>query len=70
MNDFKLEATVVVQGEGEGGGWTGSLGLGDSDTERGAATRSCCAAQGTLSSLLGQTMMEGNRKKKKVCVCV
>ena len=46
---------VVAKGEEKGVGWTGSLGFVDAnyDIENGSARRSCCPAQGTLSSLLG-----------------
>ena len=51
---------VVAEAAGEGVGWTGSLGSVDAncDTENGSDMRSCCPAQGTLSSLLGETRME------------
>ena len=40
---------VVAKGEGEGVGWTGSLGLIDADycLGNGLAMRSCCIALGT-----------------------
>ena len=46
---------VVAKGEGEGVGWTGSLGLVDTNyyIENGEAMTSYCIAQGTLSNLLG-----------------
>ena len=46
---------VGAEGEGEGVGWTGCWGLVDANSyiQNGQATRSCCIAQGTLSSLLG-----------------
>ena len=42
---------VVAKEEGEGGGWTGSLGLIDADycLWNGLAMRSCCVALGTRS---------------------
>ena len=45
---------VVAKGEGEGVGWMGSLGLIDTDNGlwNGLAVRSCCVAQGTMSSHL------------------
>ena len=45
---------VVAKGDGEGVGWTGSLGLIDADycLWNGLAMRSCCVALGTLSSHL------------------
>ena len=46
---------VVAKPEEEGVGGTGSLGfIGANDsTENGRVMRSCCAARGPLSSLLG-----------------
>ena len=43
---------VVAKGEGEGVGWTGSLGLIDADCclWNGRAMRSCCIALGTMSN--------------------
>ena len=43
---------VVAKGEGDGVGWTGSLGLIDANycICSGYAMRSCCIAQGTISS--------------------
>ena len=48
------EHTVVAKGEGEGVGWTGSLELIDANycLWSGYAMRSCCIAQGTISSHL------------------
>ena len=45
---------VVAKGEGEGMGWTESLGLIDADYcfWNGLAMRSCCVALGTMSSHL------------------
>lgn len=56
---------VVVEGEEEGVGGTGSLRLVDahSGVESGWAMRSCCPAQGTLSGLLGQTRVEETVRK-------
>ena len=56
---------VVVKGERGGVGWSGSLGLvgANYDISNGKARRSCCTAQGTLSGLLGQNMMDANRRK-------
>ena len=50
-----LENTLVVaKGEREGVGWTGSLGLIDENycIWSGQAMKSCCIAQGTISSHL------------------
>ena len=46
---------VVAKGEGEGVGWMGNLGfvVANYAIENGEAMRSCCPAEGTLSSLLG-----------------
>ena len=45
---------VVAEGEGEGVGWTGSLGFIDANycIWSGEAMRSCCIAQGTIYSHL------------------
>ena len=45
---------VVAKGEGKGVGWTGNLGLIDSNycIWNGLAMRSCCTALGTLSGHL------------------
>ena len=45
---------VVAKGEGEGGEWTGNLGLIDANycLWNGYAMRSCCIALGTISSHL------------------
>ena len=45
---------VVAKGEGEGVGWTESLGLIDADycLQNGLPMRSCCVALGTMSSHL------------------
>ena len=45
---------VVAKGEGEGVGWTGSLGLIDADCclQNGLAMRFCCVALETLSGHL------------------
>ena len=45
---------VVAKGEGEGVGWSRSLGLIDADYYlwNGLAMRSCCVALGTMSSHL------------------
>ena len=45
---------VVAKGEGEGAGWTGSLGLMDADycLWNGLAMRSCCVALETMSGHL------------------
>ena len=45
---------VVAKGEGEGVGWTGSLGLIDANycIWSGLAMRSCCVALGNMSSHL------------------
>ena len=61
---------VVAKGEGKGVGWTGNGGSVDAnyDISNGYATRSCCTAQGTISSLLGEIMLEGNvRKRMYIC---
>ena len=57
---------VVAKGKKESMGWMGSLESIDAnpDTENGSAMRSCCSAQGTLSSLLGQTRMEDSMRKE------
>ena len=52
-----LENRLVVakgEGEGEGVGWMGCLGLTDADCclWNGLAMRSCCVALGTMSSYL------------------
>ena len=46
---------VVAKPEEEGVGGTGRLGFGGANdsTENGRVMRSCCAARGPLSSLLG-----------------
>ena len=58
-------------GSGEGVGWRGSLRLVDANCyiESRLTLRSYCTAQGTLSSLLGQTMMEDNMGKR-MCVYI
>ena len=45
---------VVVKGEGEGVGWTGSLGFINADycLCNGLAMKSCCISLGTMSSHL------------------
>ena len=45
---------VVAKGEGEGVGWTGCLGLIDSNycLWNGLAMRSCCVALGTMSLMI------------------
>ena len=45
---------VVAEGEGEGVGWTGNLGLRDANCclWNGLVMRSCCIALGTISSHL------------------
>ena len=45
---------LVAEGEREGVGWIGSLGLIDANycLRNGLATRSCCEALGTISSHL------------------
>ena len=49
----------------EGVGQTGSLGLVDANyyVQKGYAMRPYCIAQGTVSNLLGQNMMEDNIRK-------
>ena len=44
---------MVAGGAGEGVGWTGRLGSVDANyyIEKGVAVRSCCTAQGSLSSV-------------------
>ena len=56
---------VVTKAEGEEEEWTGSLGLVDANyyIQNGQAMRSYCTAQGTISSLSGQTMKEANIRK-------
>ena len=65
---------VLAKGEGKGVGWTGSLRLIDTKyfIWPGLAMRSCCIAQGTISSHLRWSMMEDNVKKRMyiyICVC-
>ena len=63
---------VVANGEGEGVGWIGNLGLIDANycLWNGLAMRSCCIALGTISNHLRWSMMEDNvRKKKYMCMC-
>ena len=50
---------VVAKGEGEGVGWTGSLGLMDANYcfGNGLAMRSCCVVLGTMSSHLRWSMI-------------
>ena len=57
----------LPKGRGRGVGWTGSLGLADANysIEKAWAMRSYCIAQGTLSNLLEQTMLEDNIRKVK-----
>ena len=45
---------VVAEGEGEGLGWLGSLGLIDTNSclQNGWAVRACCVALGAMSSHL------------------
>ena len=59
------ENRLVFAKCGEGVGWTGSLGLVDVNYYilNGKAMRSCCTAQGTISSFLGWSMMEDNIRK-------
>jgi len=63
---------VVAKGEGERVGWTGSLGLIDTNYRlwNGQATRSCCIALGTLSSHLWSMMEDNVRKRMYVCMCL
>ena len=52
--------------KGDGVEWTGSLGLVDANycIWSRQAMRSCCIAQGTISSHLGWNMMEDNVRKR------
>ena len=61
---------VVAKGEGEGVGWTGSLGLIDADSclWNGLAMRSCCVALGTMSSHLWGSMIMCE-KRMYTCMC-
>ena len=61
-----LENRLVVS-KGEGGRWTGSLGLIDANYHigNGKALRSCCIAQGTVSSHLWRNMMRIMWEKNK-----
>ena len=55
---------MVAKGEQEGVGWMGPLGFvhANEDIENGSARGSCCAAQGTQSSLLEETRMEDSMR--------
>ena len=61
---IKSHLLVVAMGEGEGVGWTGSLGFIDAGycLWNGLAMRSCCAALGTLSSHLSWSMIMGEKR--------
>ena len=61
---------VVAEGEGEGVGWIGSLGLIDANYcfWNGLAMRSCCVALGTMSSHLWWSMIMGE-KRMYTCIC-
>jgi len=63
------EWTEVAEGEGEGAGWTGSLGLiyAGYCLWNGLAVRSCCVALGTLSSLLWWSMIMW---ENRMCTCM
>ena len=60
---------VVAKEEGEGVGWTGSLGLIDANHSlwNGWAMRSCCAAVGTMSSHLRWRMI---MCENRLCTCM
>ena len=60
---------MVAKGEREGVGWMGCLGLIDADycLRNGLAMRSCCVALGTMSSLLGWSMIMG---ENRMCTCM
>ena len=66
-----VEQTYGCQGAVRGSGWTGNLGLVDANycIWSGKAMRSCCTAQGTISSHLRWNEDNG-RKSMCVCVCV
>ena len=61
---------VVSKGEGEGGGWIGSLGLIDANycLWNGLAMRFCCEALGTMSSHLWWSMIMWEIECVHVCV--
>ena len=61
-----MENRFVAKGEGEGVGWTESVGLVDANycIWSKQAMRSCCTAQGTLSSHLCWNTMEDNVRKR------
>ena len=64
---------AVVEGEEEGVGWNGRLGLIDVnyDIWNERAMRSCCTAQGTISSHLRWNVMEDNAGKRMyIYTCV
>ena len=68
---------MVSKGEGAESGIDGEFGVGRFNLLHlgWIAMGSCCTAQGTITSLLGYTMMEGNIRKGMcvymcVCVCV
>ena len=56
-------ARVGGRGEWDGHRVWGSVDA-DCDIENGEAMRACCAAQGTLSSLLGWTRMDNSKRKR------
>ena len=56
-------ARVGGRGEWDGRRVWGSVDA-DCDIENGEAMRACCAAQGTLSSLLGWTRMDNSKRKR------
>ena len=61
---------VVAKGEGEGVGWTESLGLIDADycLQNGLPMRSCCIALGTMSSHLRWSVIMFQKECIHVCV--
>ena len=68
-----LESRLAVprgEGEGEGVGWMGSLGLTDANYcfWNGLTMRSCCVILKTMSSYLGWSMIMGE-KIMYTCMC-
>ena len=65
-----MENRLVVA-KGGGVGWTGNLGLRDANYcfWNAWAMRSCCTAQGTISSHLWWNMME-DKMRKRICIYI